>query len=139
MIDVDKAPYGALLLRVSIGVLFLMHGVYLKAFVFGMAGTGKFFAAMGLPEWFAWVVMLYETLGGLALIFGIYVRWVALLLGVHMLAATVMGHAGNGWLFTNSGGGYEFPLFWAVGCFALALIGGGAHSLASPEATQGAR
>jgi putative oxidoreductase len=43
-----------------------------------MAGTGKFFATLGLPEWFAWVVMLYETIGGLALIVGIHTRWGAL-------------------------------------------------------------
>ena len=132
MIDAQRAPYGALLLRVSLGVLFLLHGVYLKAFVFGMTGAGQFFASMGLPSWFAWVVMLYETIGGLALILGIYTRWVAVFLGLHMLVASYMGHAANGWLFTNKGGGYEFPLFWAIACFALALIGAGAHAL-QPE------
>ena len=72
MIDTKTAPYGALLMRVSMGILFILHGVYLKAFVFGMANAAKFFASMGLPDWFAWVVMLYETIGGLALIFGVY-------------------------------------------------------------------
>ena len=38
----------------------------------GMAGAGKFFVSMGLPEWFAWVVMLYETIGGLMLILGVF-------------------------------------------------------------------
>ncbi len=70
MIDTRLAPYGALLLRVSMGVLFLLHGLYLKVFVFGMAGAGKYFASLGLPDWFAWVVVLYETIGGLALILG---------------------------------------------------------------------
>jgi putative oxidoreductase len=41
----------------------------------------------------------------------------------------LLGHAGNGWLFTNDGGGYEFTLFWAIACFALALLGSGAHVL----------
>jgi putative oxidoreductase len=131
MIDAKTAPYGALLLRVSMGILFILHGVYLKAFVFGMTGTGKFFASMGLPDWFAWVVLLYETIGGLALIFGIYARWVALFLGVHLLVVVYVAHAGNGWLFTNKGGGYEFPLFWAIACFALTLLGDGAYSLKS--------
>ena len=88
MIDTKTAPYAALLLRVSMGILFILHGVYLEAFVFGMANAGKFFATLGLPEWFAWLVMLYETIGGLALIFGIYARWVALFLGVHLLLPT---------------------------------------------------
>ena len=74
--------------------------------------------------------MLYETIGGLALILGIYTRWVALFLGIHLLVASYMT-AGNGWLFSNKGGGFEFPLFWAIACFALTLLGDGAHALKS--------
>jgi putative oxidoreductase len=129
MIDAKLAPYGALLLRVSMGVLFLLHGLYLKAFVFGMAGAGKYFASLGLPDWFAWVVMLYETIGGLALILGVYARWVAVFLGVHLLFAAYLGHAANGWPFTAKGGGYEYPVFWAIACLTLALLGSGAHAL----------
>jgi putative oxidoreductase len=133
VIDDRLAPYGALLLRVSMGVLFILHGLYLKYFVFTMAEAGKYFASLGLPEWFAWVVMLYETIGGLALIFGVYARWIALFLGVHLLFAAYLGHGGNGWPFTNKGGGYEFPVFWAIACFALALVGDGAHALKRSE------
>jgi putative oxidoreductase len=129
MIDPKMGPYGVLLLRVSMGILFLLHGLYLKAFVFGMPGASKFFVTLGLPDWFGWLVMLYETIGGLALIFGIYARWVALFLGVHLLFAAYLGHAANGWLFSNKGGGYEFPLFWAIACFALTLLGDGAHAV----------
>jgi putative oxidoreductase len=129
MIDAKTAPYAALILRLSTGVLFLLHGLYLKVFVFTMAGTAQFFGMLGLPAWFAWVVLIYETLGGLALILGVYTRYVAAFLGLHMLAVTYIAHLGNGWLFTNAHGGYEYPLFWAVALFALALIGDGAHAL----------
>ncbi len=129
MIDGKTAPYAALLLRVSMGILFLLHGVYLKVFVFTMAGTSHYFGSLGLPDWFAWVVMLYETIGGLALIFGVYVRWVALFLGVHLLVAAYLAHAANGCVFTAKGGGYEYLVFWALVCFALTLLGDGAHAL----------
>jgi putative oxidoreductase len=129
MIDAMRAPYGALLLRVSMGVLFILHGLYLKAMVFGMAGAGKYFASLGLPDWFAWIVVAYETLGGLALVLGLYTRWAAVFLGVHLLFATYLGHVANGWVFTAKGGGYEYPLFWAIVCFALALLGDGAYAL----------
>jgi putative oxidoreductase len=128
MIDKKLAPYGALLLRVSMGVLFLLHGLYLKAFVYGMAGTVKYFTSLGLPGWFAWVVMLFESVGGLALILGAYARWVAVFLGVHLLFAAYLGHGANGWIFTAEGGGFEYPVFWAIACFTLALIGGGAYA-----------
>lgn len=131
MIDTKGAPYGALLLRVSLGILFLAHGLYLKVFVFGLPGTAQYFGSLGLPGWFGYLVPLYETLGGLALIFGFYGRYVAFLLGLHMLVATYMGHSGNGWMFANQGGGWEFPLFWALALFALALMGDGAYALRS--------
>ncbi|MCC6474030.1 MAG: DoxX family protein [Burkholderiales bacterium] len=129
MIDGKTAPYAALLLRVGMGILFILHGAYLKVAVFTMAGTGKYFAGLGLPDGFAWLVMLYETIGGLALILGIQVRWVALFLGVHLLFAAYLGHAANGFWFSAKGGGWEYPLFWAGACFALALLGEGAHAL----------
>src|SRR5258708_12496619 len=110
MIDALRAPYGALLLRVSMGVLFILHGLYLKAMVFGMAGAGKYFASLGLPDWFAWVVVAYETLGGLALIFGVYARWVAVFLGVPLLFPAYLGHAANASPFPPNAGGLEHPL-----------------------------
>jgi putative oxidoreductase len=137
MIDGKTAPYAALLLRVSMGILFILHGAYLKIFVFGMAGAGKYFASLGLPDWWAWVVMLYETLGGLALILGIQARWVAAFLGVHLLFAAYLGHAANGFWFNAKGGGWEYPLFWAIACFALALLGDGANAL-KPSRAAGA-
>jgi putative oxidoreductase len=129
MIDDAKAPYAALLLRVSMGILFILHGVYLKAMVFGMAGASGYFASLGLPGWFAWVVMLYETIGGIMLILGFYTRWVAIFLGIHLIFAGIIGHWSNGWVFNNEGGGWEYPIFWAIGCFALALLGDGAHAM----------
>ena len=59
---------------------------------------------------------------GVALIVGMYTRWVAVLLAVHLLFAAYLGHAANGWLFSAKGGGYEYPVFWAIACFALALL-----------------
>jgi len=111
------------------GALFVLHGLYLKGMVYGMAGSSNYLASMGLPRWFTWVLVGYETLGGLALIFGVYARWIALFLGVHLLFAAYLGHARNGWVFMAKGGGYEFPLFWAIACFALALLGDGAFAL----------
>lgn len=136
MIDQRTAPYAALLLRLGMGILFLLHGVYLKVFVFTMDGASGYFTTLGLPGWFAWIVLLYETIGGIALILGVYTRWVSIFLGVHLLFAAYLGHGGNGWTFTNQGGGYEFPVFWAIACFALALIGDGAHALKLGEASR---
>jgi putative oxidoreductase len=129
MIDSKTAPYGAFLLRISMGILLLMHSAYLKYYLFGMPGFIKYFASLGLPEWWAWVVPAYEVIGGLALLLGIYTRWVAVLIGIHLLFAAYIGHYSHGWAFIAKGGGYEFPLFWAIACFVQALLGSGAFAL----------
>lgn len=128
MIKTETAPYAALLLRVTLGVLFLAH-VGLKIFVFGLAGFVGYFASLGLPAWLAYVVVVLELLGGLALILGIYAPWVALPLAVHLLATIVVVHGKAGWLFTNKGGGWEFPALWAVALIVLFLLGDGAYAM----------
>lgn len=129
MVDAKTAPYAALLLRVSMGILFILHGAYLKVFVFTMAGASGYFQSIGLPGWFAWVVLFYETIGGILLLLGVQARPIAIFLGIHLLFAAYLGHAGAGWVFSSEGGGYEYPVFWAIACFALALLGDGANAL----------
>jgi len=77
MIDARTASYGALVLRVGLGVLALAHGLT-KLFVFGPAGTVGFFQSLGYPAIAAYYAMAFETLGGLALILGFYPRVAAL-------------------------------------------------------------
>ncbi|MBS0389345.1 MAG: DoxX family protein [Proteobacteria bacterium] len=122
------APYAALLLRVSLGILFLAH-VGLKLFVFTVPGFVGYFASMGLPAITAYAVIALELFGGLALVLGIYASWVALPLAVEMLGTIVLAHGHNGWLFTNAGGGWEYPAFWMIALLALYLLGDGAMAL----------
>ena len=127
MIDSRTAAYGALVLRVALGVLALSHGLT-KLLVFTPAGTVGFFASLGYPAIAAWFAMSVETLGGLALILGVYARVVAVLQIPLLLGATLV-HLPNGWMFANPNGGFEYPLFWATALLALALIGPGALAL----------
>ncbi|MGZ8367788.1 MAG: DoxX family membrane protein, partial [Rhodoplanes sp.] len=60
MIDARTAPYAALLLRVSLGVLLLAHGLLLKVLTFGVPGTVGYFQSIGYPGFFAYLVMLGE-------------------------------------------------------------------------------
>ena len=128
MVNTSTAPYAALLLRVSLGVLFLAH-VGLKLFVFTVPGFVGYMGSLGLPAVLAYVVIALELLGGLALILGVYAPWVALPLAVEMLGTIVFAHGRNGWLFMNKGGGWEFPAFWAVALIVLYLLGDGAMAL----------
>jgi putative oxidoreductase len=123
----SNSDYAALMLRVTSGALFLAHGL-MKVFVFTLPGTVGFFESLGLPGFLAYLTILAEVGGGLALILGVATRAVSLALIPVLLGATWV-HSGNGWVFSSEGGGWEFPLFWAVVQGAVALLGGGAYAL----------
>lgn len=128
MIDQKTAPYAALLLRVSLGVMFIAHSLILKVFVFSVPGTVQFFESLGLPGFTAYATIAAEILGGLALILGVQTRWVALAL-LPVLFGAVWVHSGNGWVFSAQGGGWEYPVFLIVASLVQALVGDGAHAL----------
>jgi putative oxidoreductase len=123
----STSDYAALLLRLSSGALFLAHGL-LKVFVFTLPGTVGYFESLGLPGFLAYLTILAEVGGGLALILGVATRAVSLALIPVLLGATWV-HSGNGWVFSSEGGGWEFPLFWAIVQGAIALLGSGAYAL----------
>jgi putative oxidoreductase len=111
---------GAALLRVSLGVMFLAHGVVLKLFTFGLAGTAGYFASIGLPPVLAYVVFAAETIGGALLLANVATAWVSLAL-IPVLAGAFWVHAGNGWVFSAAGGGWEYPLFLILVSVVVAL------------------
>ena len=128
MIDRNTAPYGAFILRVSLGAMFLAHSLYLKLVVFTLPGTVKFFESLGLPAFSTHLTIAAEAIGGLMLIAGYKTRVASVALLPVLLGATWV-HWKNGWLFTNAGGGWEYPLFLAAATVAQALVGDGAYAL----------
>lgn len=133
MIDTRTAPYAALVLRLALGILFLAHAG-LKIFVFTPAGTAGFFGSLGLPGWLAYVTIVWEVVGGLALILGVWSRIAAILLIPILLGAIFTVHGPAGFFFTNPNGGWEFLALWIVGLLAVALAGDGAYALKSTPA-----
>lgn len=127
MIDNRFAPYGALGLRVALGLMFIAHA-YLKLVIFTPAGFAGFLGQVGLPTILAWPIMLAELLGGLAILTGFYGRYVSLLL-LPVLLGALMVHAPNGWVFNAPNGGWEYPAFLALAALAHGLIGDGALAL----------
>ncbi len=119
--------WGITVLRVVIGVVFLMHGGQ-KLFFRGFAGVAAFMASVGipLPMLSGVVVTLVEFLGGLALVFGLFTRWAAALLAVDMLVAILTVHLPNGFFLPR---GFEFALTLLAANVALLLLGSGKASL----------
>jgi putative oxidoreductase len=117
---------GTFLLRVALGLMFLAHSVLLKLFVFTLPGTAAFFGSIGLPGWLAYAVFAMEAVCGAMLVLGVQARWAAL---VPVLVGAVWAHAGNGWVFTSAGGGWEYPLYLGLLAVVQAMLGDGAYAL----------
>ncbi|WP_372824705.1 DoxX family protein [Polaromonas sp.] len=118
---------GIAVLRVSLGVMWIAHAL-LKLFVFTLPGTAQYFESIGFPGQLAYPVFAAELCGGLALLFGIYARQVALAL-VPVMAVAVSVHVPNGWVHTSPGGGWEYPVFLIATSIALWLLGDGAAAI----------
>ena len=121
--------HAALVLRLSLGTMFVAHAG-LKYFVFTLPGTAQFFQSLGLPGALGYATFAAELAGGLLILAGLQVRWVAAALVPVLLGAT-WAHSGNGWLFTSPNGGWEYPAFLAAAAFAQALLGDGSFALAN--------
>jgi putative oxidoreductase len=130
---VSNADLAATILRVTLGVFFLAH-TWLKLVIFTPAGTVGFFESLGFPGYLAYVVIAAEGLGGIALILGLWSRWVSLALVPILLGSIYAPHGAAGFFFSNEGGGWEFPAFWAVALIVQALLGNGAWALGRDRA-----
>lgn len=127
MIDSKTAPYAALLLRLTLGSMFVAHAL-LKVFVFTLPGTAQFFQSLGLPAILAYATVAAELVGGAMLILGIGTRWVAAAL-IPILLGALWAHSGNGWVFSAPKGGWEYPAFLALAAAVQALLGDGAYAV----------
>jgi steroid delta-isomerase-like uncharacterized protein len=118
------APYAALLLRLTLGVVFIAHALF-KVLVLTLPETASFFVQHGFPGWSAYAVFLAELLGGIALVAGVYTRAIAIgLLPVMLGAFTV--HWPNGWYFGAPHGGWEYIAVLLSALLVQAGLGGGA-------------
>jgi len=131
--------WGVLTLRLSLGILFLAHSVVLKVITYGVDGTARFFVSVGLPAWLAYVTVIWEIAGGTLLLLGIQTRLVALAMSPILLGALFAVHIGNGWVFSNPNGGWEYPVYLFVLCIAQALLGDGPFALSPSRPLFGIR
>jgi putative oxidoreductase len=124
--------YGAIILRVVLGLALAAHGSQ-KLFGWfgggGPAGTRKFFADLGFrtPLAMAFIAGLSELGGGLLFGFGLFTPLAALTLAVVMLNAIGTVHWKKG--FFNSAGGFEYNLLIIATAVAVTATGPGRLSL----------
>ena len=119
---------GQMILRIVIGLIFVAHG---GAKLFGEGGPGSLAGFLGsegipVPILAAWIITIFEFVGGMFLIVGLFVVPAAILLSVHMLMGIFLVHAQKGfWVVGPGQDGVEFSLLLIAGLISLLLGGPG--------------
>jgi putative oxidoreductase len=123
-------PYGALVLRLVLGVIYIAHA-YLALVVMGPAKAAEYQRAIHipLPEIGVWYLIAAHGLGGILLILGLLVRWAALANIPVIAGALWFVHLQQGFFIFGSKIGYEYVLVLLGATIAQALLGAGAFTL----------
>jgi len=121
-----------LVLRISLGVVFVAHGLQAALGMFsgpGVSGFSDMLAGLGFkPSLFwAYVGAYVELIGGIFLILGIFTRAAALFILIFMVVAILKVHLVKG--FFIQAGGFEYNFVIICICIALMLLGPGKYSI----------
>lgn len=123
-----------LIIRLTAGGMLLVHGIQ-KLTMSSIAGfAANSLARRGIEPSvpLAYAVFFLETIGALCIIFGLFTRIFAAMIGIQFLLIIFNAHWGTGFKdfpWNRQGGGWEYPLFWAFIWLAIGLRGGGPYSL----------
>lgn len=119
---------GKFILRITLGVLMLLHGIAkIKG---GVSGIEGMVTGAGLPGFFAWGAYVGEVLAPLLVIAGFYSRGGALLIAVNMIFAIGLAHTKDLLVISPQGGwALELQGFFLFTAIAIALMGPGRWSI----------
>ncbi|MEO6830486.1 MAG: DoxX family protein [Acidobacteriaceae bacterium] len=123
--------------RLALGVVLFAHGAQLMLGWFGgsgYAGSMQFFTqTLHMPAPLAWLAIVSQFTGSVALLLGFLTRIAALGIAIDMLVAIFKVHIHVGffmnWAGTQKGEGYEYHLLALALCFLLMVKGAGAFSI----------
>lgn len=122
-----KNEIGALILRITLGAIFFIHGVV--KFQSGIENIAGWFESLGIPGATAYGVALLEIIGGILLIIGLATRLVAALFALLMIGATVKVKLAIGFLGNGQMAGYELDLAFLAIAVYLVISGSKLFSL----------
>ena len=121
---INNPDLGKLILRLTLGVLMLFHGVH--KLTHGIAGIQSLLVRAGLPEWMAFGVYVGEIIAPLMLIIGYYSRFAAGVLVINMLFAIGLAHMSDLLTLTAHGGWrLELQAFYLFTALTLVFLGPG--------------
>lgn len=122
------ADLGKLILRVTLSLLILFHGVskifHGIDFIIGMIGSA------GLPSAVAYLVYIGEVGAPILVLLGIWSRPAALVIAINMTVAVLLVHTSQFFTLAKTGGWtLELQAMYFISALAVALLGAGRFSL----------
>lgn len=120
--------WGKLVLRVTLGVLILLHGIAKitggPAFITGLVEK------VGLPTVFGYGVYVGEVIAPILIIIGLWTRPAALVIAINMVVAILLVHTAEFFTLSKTGGwALELQGMFLFGAIAVALLGAGRMSV----------
>lgn len=128
----SKAGWEMTLLRIVVGVVFMMHGSQKLFGLFGgggLEGTAAFMSSLGLEPAYVMATLagLGEFFGGLFILVGFITRLGAISTSIVALVAIFTVHINNG--FFMSANGFEYALVLLVASISIFIGGAGKYGL----------
>ena len=129
--------FAPLIIRIMLAVVIFPHGAQ-KLFGwfngYGFSNSIDYFTdTLGLPWSIAFLIIILESIGALALIAGFATRILAINYLVLAIGIIFTSHIEHGffmnWFDNQSGEGYEYFLLWIGMAASLIISGGGAFSV----------
>ena len=125
----QNSDIAKLILRVSLGVLILFHGV--NKLIHGIGGVESMVSNAGLPTFVAYGVYIGELIAPLFIVLGLYARVAAAILGVNMLAAVFLAYGFAFSLSKHGGLSMELPLIYLIMSVLVFMLGSGRYAVNS--------
>lgn len=123
-----NADLGRLLLRITLGVCLLLHGI--AKLQGGIDGIAQAVTANGLPGFLAYGVYIGEIVAPLLLILGWFSRIGAALIAINMIFAIGLVHRAEVFKLAEQGGwAIELQAMYLITAIALALMGPGRFAI----------
>ncbi|WP_029904286.1 DoxX family protein [Prevotella sp. 10(H)] len=123
---------GLLILRLSIGILMLLHGI--AKLMHGADGIGQMLESSGLPVFIMYGVYIGEVVAPLFIIAGVGTRVAAAVFAFNMIIAVAIAHSSDIFTLSESGGWtIELQALYFFSAVVLVFTGAGRYALSSKK------
>lgn len=122
--------FGILILRLSLGVLMLLHGI--SKLMYGPGFIENIVTSAGLPSFIAYGVYVGEVIAPIFIILGYGTRVAAAIFAFNMVVAVGLAHGADVFTLSETGGwSLELQGLYFFGALALVFTGGGRYALSN--------